>query len=89
MLHPPQDRRVGQLDVPLGHHGHQIARTEFETQVPAHAQHYDLLVEMATLEQFLQRSKSLLVGCAVIQTVEAPPGIAPSVARSKAASQCR
>ena len=27
---------------------HQIARAEFETQVPAHAQHHDRLVEMAT-----------------------------------------
>jgi hypothetical protein len=27
--------------------------------MPAHAQHHDLLTEMATLEQFLQRSKLL------------------------------
>jgi hypothetical protein len=37
----------------------QIAIAEFEIQIPAHAQHCDLLVEMAPLEQFLQRSKSL------------------------------
>src|SRR5712692_12070006 len=59
VLYPAQDRRVGQVDAPLGQHGHQIAIAELETQVPAHAQHHDLLTEMATLEQFLQRSKLL------------------------------
>jgi hypothetical protein len=36
VLPPAQDRRVGQIDAPLGNHGRQIAIAQFETQVPAH-----------------------------------------------------
>src|SRR5947207_15298708 len=68
VLYPAQDRRVSQVDSPLGHHGHQIAIAELETQVPAHAQHHDLLIEMAPLGQLLQRStllhRSIMAVCA-------------------------
>src|SRR5713226_9152720 len=58
MLNPPQDRRVRQVNAPLAHHGHQIAIAELETQIPADAEHHDLLVKMAALEQFFYRNES-------------------------------
>src|SRR6266853_6004781 len=77
VLYPAQDRRVSQDDAPFGHHGHQIAIAELETQVPAHAQHHDLLIEMATLEQFLQRSKLLhrsIIAVFAPEPFKVPPG---------------
>src|SRR5580658_7439367 len=47
-----------QLNSPLAHHGHQIAIAELETQIPADAQHHDLLIKMAALEQFFHRNES-------------------------------
>src|ERR1700738_3203777 len=40
---------------PLGHHLHQVAQTELEAKVPAHAQDDDFAVEVATLEQLRYR----------------------------------
>ena len=42
----------------LAHHGNQIAIAQLEAQIPAHAQHHDLSVKMATFEQLLDRYES-------------------------------
>jgi hypothetical protein len=34
------------IDRPLGHHFHQVAQTEFEPKIPAHAQDDDFAVEV-------------------------------------------
>jgi hypothetical protein len=47
VLDPPQNRRVRQTNAAFPHHHHQIAIAQLETQVPTHAQHYDLPVEMS------------------------------------------
>src|ERR1700738_3272014 len=40
---------------PLGHHLHQVAQTELEAKIPAHAQDDDFAVAVATLEQLRYR----------------------------------
>jgi len=51
ILHRPQDGRVRQANTAPAHHGHQIARAQFVTAVPANAHHDDLSVKVPTLEQ--------------------------------------
>src|SRR6516165_762910 len=58
MLHPAQNGRVYQANAALAHHGHQIAIAQLEAPIPAHAQHHDLSVKMATFEQLLDRYES-------------------------------
>jgi hypothetical protein len=53
MLHPSQNRRVGQAYAALTHHADQIPVAQLETQVPPNAQHDNLLIEMVAGEQLL------------------------------------
>jgi len=50
-LHPAQNRGVGQRDITFAHDLHKVARTELETQMPTHAMHNDLWVELPAFEQ--------------------------------------
>ena len=52
-LDPPHDRRVRQRKPTLGHHLDEITKTEFVPQIPAHAEHDDLPVEMAAFEKII------------------------------------
>src|SRR5580693_6700556 len=52
-LDPPHDRRVRQRKPTLGHHLHEITKAEFVPQIPAHAEHDDLPVEMAAFEKII------------------------------------
>src|SRR5271170_226684 len=52
-LDPPHDRRVRQRKPTLGHHLHEITKAEFVPQIPAHAEHDDLPVEMAAFEKIV------------------------------------
>jgi hypothetical protein len=45
-------------DTSFGHHRDQISKTQLETQIPAHAQHYNLPVEVASFEQVFERYES-------------------------------
>src|SRR5271165_6749556 len=54
MVHPAHNGGVGHRQAALGHHLHQVPEAELEAQVPPHAQHDDLTIEVATLEQFVQ-----------------------------------
>jgi hypothetical protein len=54
-LHPAHDRRMRHRQAALGHHFHQIAQTELEPKIPAHAQNDDFAVEVATFEQLRHR----------------------------------
>src|ERR1700730_13515592 len=54
-LHPAHDRRMRHRQAALGHHLHQVAQTELEPKIPAHAQDDDFAVEVATLEQLRYR----------------------------------
>ena len=57
-MYPPQNRRVRHADAAFTHHGDQVAKAQFEGQIPADAQDHDLLVEVPTFEQFLDRHES-------------------------------
>src|SRR5947209_6461599 len=50
-LDPAQNGRMCEFDPALAHHIHQIARTQFVTQIPPDTQDDDLLVEMAPFKQ--------------------------------------
>jgi hypothetical protein len=52
-LHPAHDGRVSQGKAALAHHLHQVAQAQLEPQIPAHAEHNHLSVEVTTSEQFL------------------------------------
>ena len=52
-MDPPHDRRVRQRKPALGHHLHEITKAEFVPQIPAHAEHDDLPVEMAAFEKIV------------------------------------
>ena len=54
-LDPAHDRGVRHRQAALGHHLHQVAQTELEPKIPAHAQNDDFAVEVATLEQLRYR----------------------------------
>src|SRR5882757_4780242 len=54
-LHPAHDRRMRHRQAALGHHLYQVAQTELEPKIPAHAQDDDFAVEVATLEQLRYR----------------------------------
>ena len=41
----------------FGHHLHKVTLAEFEAEVLPHAQNNDVLLEVATLEQFIQTQK--------------------------------
>ncbi len=58
MLYPPQNRRVRHADAAFTHHGDQVAKAQFEAQVPADAQDHDLLVEGPPFEQLFYRHES-------------------------------
>src|ERR1700728_3091972 len=58
VLHPPQNRRVRQAQAPFAHYGDQVSIAELKAQIPADAQDHDLLIEMSTFEQFLDRYES-------------------------------
>jgi len=58
MLYPAQNGRLCQTDAAFAHHADQIPVAQLETQVPPYAQHDNLLVEMATGEQLVDRNKS-------------------------------
>src|SRR4051794_36958958 len=49
-LNPAQNGRVREFDPALAHHIHQIARTQFVTEIPPDTQDDDLLVEMSTFK---------------------------------------
>jgi hypothetical protein len=44
---------VGQINSALSHHFHEIPKTEFEPEIPTHAEDDDLAVEMAALEEII------------------------------------
>src|SRR5450755_4885029 len=50
-LHPAQNRSVRQCNSTLRHHLDQIPRTQFESEIPSHAQHDDFPVEMSSLKR--------------------------------------
>jgi hypothetical protein len=50
-----QDRRVRQRNSSFSHHLDQVPRTQFVSEIPAHAKHNDFPIEMTSLEQ-IQRS---------------------------------
>src|SRR5882762_8901360 len=54
-LHPTHNGRMRHRQATLGHHLHQVAQTELESKIPAHAQDDDFAVEVATLEQLRYR----------------------------------
>ena len=45
-------------DTAFAHHGNQISKIQLEAQIPAHAQHHDLPVKLATLDQLFDRYES-------------------------------
>ena len=62
MLHPSQNRRVGEVrevNTAFVHHGHQIAIAQFVAEVPTDEDSHDLLVKVTTFEQLLDRYESL------------------------------
>jgi hypothetical protein len=50
MLYPPQDGRVCQANTSFAHDGRQVARAQFETEIPANTQDHNFLVEVPTFE---------------------------------------
>jgi hypothetical protein len=58
MLDPSENRRVRHNNAAFAHHGHQIAVAQLVAEIPTNAQHHDLLVEVPTFEQILDRSES-------------------------------
>src|SRR6267378_3504310 len=54
-LHPAHDRGMRHRQAALSHHLYQVAQTELEPKIPAHAQDDDFAVEVATLEQLRYR----------------------------------
>src|SRR5215472_11797520 len=57
MMYPAHDSRVGHRQATLSHHLHQISEAELVAQIPPHAQHDDLAIEVAAFEQLLQTQK--------------------------------
>jgi hypothetical protein len=47
------DCRSDQNNSALSHHFHEITKTEFEPEIPTHAEDDDLAVEMAALEEII------------------------------------
>jgi hypothetical protein len=45
-------------DTAFAHHGNQISKTQLEAQIPAHTQHHNLPVKVATFEQLFDRYES-------------------------------
>ena len=54
MMHPAHDCRVRHRQAAFGHHLDQVSEAEFEAQVPPHARHDDLAIEVPTLKQLIQ-----------------------------------
>src|ERR1700730_2888528 len=54
-LHPTHNGRMGDRQATLGHHLHQVAQTELESKIPAHAQDDHFAVEVTTLEKLRYR----------------------------------
>jgi hypothetical protein len=57
LLHPPQNRRIGQGDATLGHHSDEIAGAELIRQIPPDAQDDDFLVKVPPFEEILCRGR--------------------------------
>jgi hypothetical protein len=57
LLHPPQNRRMGQGDATLGHHSDEIAGAELIRQIPPDTQDDDLLVKVPPFEEILCRGR--------------------------------
>src|SRR5690242_7940413 len=49
-LDPAHDRRMRQGEPAFGHHLGKISKAELVSQIPAHAEHDDLLVKVSALE---------------------------------------
>ena len=61
-LDPAHDRRVRQGEPAFGHHLDEISKAELVSQIPAHAEHDDLLIKVPALEKsvhFRLRSSAL------------------------------
>ena len=61
-LDPAHDRRMRQGEPAFGHHLGEISKAELVSQIPAHAEHDDLLVKVPTFEEsvhFRVRSSAL------------------------------
>jgi hypothetical protein len=61
-LDPAHDRRMRQGEPAFGHHLDEISKAELVSQIPAHAEHDDLLVKVPALEEsvhFRLRSSAL------------------------------
>ena len=61
-LDPAHDRRMRQGEPAFGHHLGEISKAELVSQIPAHAEHDDLLVKVPALEEsvhFRLRSSAL------------------------------
>ena len=52
-LDPAHDRRMRQGEPAFGHHLGEISKAELVSQIPAHAEHDDLPVEMAAFEKII------------------------------------
>src|SRR5467141_979473 len=79
-LHPAYDRRMRHRQAALGHHLYQVAQTELEPKIPAHAQDDDFAVEVATLEQLryrLQLAHRRPQPAPHANVVDRPPPFAP------------
>jgi|SRR5665213_1826870 len=53
MLHPPQDGARCQGETAFGHHLDEVTVRKLVPQTPTHAQHDDLAIEMAALEEIV------------------------------------
>ena len=58
-LDPAHDRCVGQGQATLGHHLHEVAKAQLETQVPPNAQHDNFTLEVPALEKFVHALQPL------------------------------
>src|SRR6478752_9603610 len=57
LVHPPQNRRMGQGDATFRHHLDEVTEAQFKCDVPSHTQNDDLLVKVPSLEKILCRGR--------------------------------
>jgi hypothetical protein len=53
VLHPPQDGARYQGEIKFGHHLDEVTVRKLVPQIPTQAQHDDLAIEMAALEEIV------------------------------------
>src|SRR5580693_10333478 len=65
---PAQDRRMGKIELPLGHHLDQISEAQLVAQVPTHAQDNHLAIKMSTSEQLFDAFRLPIVSPRSLKT---------------------